>query len=734
MIDQINATFIRFGGFVAFVLSQTARSVAYFCARMLSGISFSGLWGWLVLSLLLSIFAAFLLYFRQKELDYPEGKTWMRWLLPALRALGIWLVILLLINPLVRKNERRVELPVLLVAMDASSSMVQGKDSAGVRKTIANVADRFRSALSEKFDLQFVAFGEKFRNQEDELSWNDKQTDISEVFEQSSLLFEGRNLQGIVLLSDGLYNRGQNPQYLAEKSGVPIFGIGVGDSSVRKDLRINSIRTNAMVYAGNRFPVEIDLQSRKIPQGTSLLRITHNGVLVHSEQIIIDQEEFNSRISVMLEAPAPGNQRYVVSLSAIQGEVTLSNNQREFFMDVLEGRQKILLLAKSPGPDIGAYKRAIERNSNYELEMRIGPQAFDPIKPGTYDLIIIAGLGNDSRQTALIHQFVTQKQHWLGIVAVQPNISVLNTLESGLRITGLNNSFNDAVPILQKEFSYFELDKELMSRFQQMPPMLAPYGNYRIDEPGGILLAQKIGAVKTQYPLIYLQNQDDIRHGLVLGEGFWKWQLYEFERYGDQRATDELLGKMIQFLTRKNDRRPFRVKAEKRIIPENEPIRFSAEVYDQNQSPITAPEVRLTLFSEDKKQYTYSFSRRSSDYELDAGRLPAGVYTYKATTNTGGKQLQEQGSIVVSKLDAELLEQSADFHLMRSMGAATGGAFYLLHEADRLIEQLRNSEEMAAVSYQNVRLSDLIQIQWILFLIALLFGTEWILRRWLGSY
>lgn len=701
---------------------------------MLSGISFSGLWLWLILSLLLAVLAAFLLYFRQKELDYPEGKGWMRWLLPMLRALGIWLVLLLLINPLVRKNERRVELPVLLVAMDASSSVVQGRDSVQLKAAIPAWAHKLREELSQKFELQFVTFGEQYRKLEDEMRWSEKQTDISEVFEQSSLLFEGRNLQGIVLLSDGLYNKGQNPQYLAEKLGVPVFSVGIGDSSVRRDLRINAIRTNAMVYAGNRFPVEIDIQSRKIPQGTTLLRITHNGTLVHSEQIVIDREAFNTRVSVMLEAPAPGNQRFVVSLAPVQGEVTLRNNQREFFMDVLEGRQKILLLAKSPVPDIGAYKRAIERNSNYELELRIGGQAFDPIKPGIYDLVMIAGLGNDARQTALINQFAAQKQHWLGIIGVQPNLSVLNTLASGLRITGLNNSFNEAGPVLQKEFGYFEIDKALMSRLQQMPPMMVPFGNYRTDEPTGILLAQKIGAVTTQYPLIYLQNREDMRHGIILGEGFWKWQLNEFDRYGDHRATDELLGKIIQFLTRKNDRRPFRVNPEKRIVPENEPIRFTAEVYDQNQTPIVTPEVKLSLFSEDKKQYVYSFSRRTTDYELDAGRLPSGAYNYRATVNLGGKQLTDQGSIVVSKLDAEALEQSANFHLMRSISASTGGAFYPLNASEKLIDQLRNAEDMAAVSYQNVRLSDLIQIQWLLVFIVLIFGTEWMLRRWLGGY
>lgn len=705
-----------------------------FLRRMWSGISFNGLWLWLILSFLLAFVAAFMLYFRQKEIDFSQGNSWMKWLLPVLRATGIWLLLLLLINPLVRRTERRVELPVLLVAFDASVSLLSGSDSASLKKAIPAFASSIKEQLSEKFDLQFIQFGEKFRNADSEFSWNDKQTDISEVFDQSSLLYEGRNLQGLVLLSDGLYNKGQNPQFLAEKLGVPVFSVGVGDSSIRRDLRILSLRTNAMVYAGNRFPVEIDIEARKIPEGMSTLRISHNGSLVHSETVLINRENFNTRITVMIEAPAPGNQRYVVSLSPIQGEVTLANNQREFFMDVLEGRQKILLLAKSPSPDIGAYKRAIERNSNYELEVRMGPQAYDPVKPGIYDLVIVAGLGSDVRQTALINQFTTNKQHWLGIVAVQPNISVLNTLASGLKITGLNNSFNEATPLLQNEFSYFEADKELMSRLQQLPPMLVPYGNYRSDEPAGILLTQKIGAVKTQYPLIYLQNREDMRHGLVLGEGFWRWQLNEFERFGDQRATDDLVGKMIQFLTRKNDRRPFRVKAVKRVVPENEPIRFSAEVYNQNQVAITTPEVRLTLISEDKKQYAFSFSRRTSDYELDAGRLPAGIYTYKASVNSGGKQLTEQGSIVVSKLEAETLRQSANFHLMRSMSASTGGRFYPLINAEELIAKLKSSEEMAAVSYQSVRLSDMIQIQWLLFVIALILGVEWMLRRWLGAY
>src|ERR1039458_744542 len=79
-------------------------------------------------------------------------------------------------------------------------------------------------------------------------------------------------------------------------------------------------------------------------------------------------------------------QRYTVKLSDVDGEVSFANNVKDIFIDVLDGRQKILILADAPHPDVAAIKNALESNENYEVNSFIASD-FDKSLAG-YNLVI----------------------------------------------------------------------------------------------------------------------------------------------------------------------------------------------------------------------------------------------------------------------------------------------------------------------------------------------------------
>src|ERR1039458_9599962 len=80
-------------------------------------------------------------------------------------------------------------------------------------------------------------------------------------------------------------------------------------------------------------------------------------------------------------------QRYTVKLSDVDGEVSFANNVKDIFIDVLDGRQKILILADAPHPDVAAIKNALESNENYEVNSFIAND-FDKSLVG-YNLVIL---------------------------------------------------------------------------------------------------------------------------------------------------------------------------------------------------------------------------------------------------------------------------------------------------------------------------------------------------------
>ncbi len=85
------------------------------------------------------------------------------------------------------------------------------------------------------------------------------------------------------------------------------------------------------------------------------------------------------------------------------GEFSTRNNRQDVYLDVIDGKEKVLLLALAPHPDIKALRSILEKNQNYELDVRIlTGTAAEATAPADkqYDLIILhqipdnGGVGN----------------------------------------------------------------------------------------------------------------------------------------------------------------------------------------------------------------------------------------------------------------------------------------------------------------------------------------------------
>ena len=59
----------------------------------------------------------------------------------------------------------------------------------------------------------------------------------------------------ILLASDGLINEGRDPYYGDHRIGLPVYSLGLGDTSLKSDLRLIEFRANRIAYLGNEFPL-----------------------------------------------------------------------------------------------------------------------------------------------------------------------------------------------------------------------------------------------------------------------------------------------------------------------------------------------------------------------------------------------------------------------------------------------------------------------------------------------
>jgi hypothetical protein len=206
----------------------------------------------------------------------------------------------------------------------------------------------------------------------------------------------------------------------------------------------------------------------------------------------------------------------------------------------------------------------------------------------------------------------------------------------------------------------------------------------------------------------------------------------DFEVNQNNEAFNEIVQKTVQYLSITENKTNFRV-MHKNEFPENEPVVFDAELFNENYEPVTSPEVHMVITNKDGRKYPGEFSPMGNTYRYSTG-LPPGEYAYTATTSYGKKEYSKSGRFQVTAVNTELLRTEADHRLLYQMAHDTKGKFYGVNQLDGLVRDLEKNENVTAVTYQETTLDDLINIRWLIIVPVLLLALEWFLRKRAGGY
>ncbi|MFZ1664498.1 MAG: hypothetical protein WAU08_03745 [Flavobacteriales bacterium] len=685
---------------------------------------------WLApLCLLLGIGCAWLLYRGSRE-RHGWGSG-MQWTLGTLRALAIALIAFFLLEPLVRIQLREVRKPVVVVAHDGSSSLLATGDSAAFKAEYAERLRRLTEELGDKYEVRPFTYGSAVSEGLD-FKQGEGNTDIDQLFRAVYDRFAGTDLGAVVIDGDGIYNRGRDPVQSAERLGVPVFAVELGDTTIYPDLQLRDVEYNRITYLGNDFPVLVRVQAHHLKGRSTRVVVTKGGKEMSAKDISISGDPYFVEIPLMVKAEASGLQRYTVSLRAIEGEATLANNSQDIFVEVLDDRRKVLVLENAPHPDVAAISEAMRGIEGYSLEVRT-PATFTG-KLAEYDLVVLHQL--PSAQVAmqdLLKQIDERHIPTWTILGQASDLRQASGTATGIDIQGGRGSFNDVQATVDKNFSLFTLDAEDTRAFERFPPLQVPFGQYALGRSATALMSQRIGSVATTYPLFAFQSNTERRTAVTCGEGLWRWRLADMQQSNSTAHFDKLVRQTVQFLALKQDKSRFRVKPQ-REYAENEKVGIDAELYNASYEPVNGAEATITLKDEAGHELAYTFSPSGTGYHLDAGLLPAGRYTWTAGTTLEKERLTAKGEFLVKPLVAERVSTVADHSLWQSIAARTNGIAVQPDSMSKIAEAMAERPEMKARSYAHDSFSDLIGLRWLFLPILLMLTAEWALRRRKGTY
>jgi hypothetical protein len=375
----------------------------------------------------------------------------------------------------------------------------------------------------------------------------------------------------------------------------------------------------------------------------------------------------------------------------------------------------------------------LEINQNLEIEFFLINDFKKNINE--YNLIILHQIPSKTfGATDLLTKISTQKIPVLFILGRQSDLDKFNNLRAGLVIERGSGTFDEVNGYLNKDFDLFKSADNIERVATQAPPLISPFGNYKLSALSQVFLNAKIKNLETGRPLILFSSfgsNPNNKTAIIAGEGLWRWRMFDFKTNNNHYSFDELINKTAQYLTLKELKERFIVKTPK-IINENNDVIFDAEIYNKSFELINNQDVNLSIKDSSGKQLNYIFDKTVNAYSLNAGNFKPGEYSWKAETLIDGKNQTKSGIFRVLILNSELQNTIANFGLLYQIAVKTNAKMFFKNDFDKLYDEITANKNIVSVSFSERKLENVLNWEMLLILIILITSAEWLLRKLYG--
>lgn len=311
-----------------------------------------------------------------------------KWTLLALRATVYTLAVLLLLEPAVDlKNVSKVKNHVV-VLLDQSRSMnlkaEDGKTRRYDRATkILQDYDTWKTTNAQDHEFHLMSLGTQLKPTSSKdiptATLQDDETNISQALDTVKQQFMGKELAGIVLISDGIDTGAIGKRTktgealdatsinLLKKLDAPINTISVATSKNLKDLAISRVLHDDFAFVHNKVSIEVEIQAIGIDPTTLDVSLFREGQRIQTKAITLTEEKTRYTVTFELVPRRIGKEIYTVEIPQLKGEALTENNQTSFLLRVIRDKVRVLQVVGRPSWDERFMRRLLKKNPNVDL-------------------------------------------------------------------------------------------------------------------------------------------------------------------------------------------------------------------------------------------------------------------------------------------------------------------------------------------------------------------------------
>ena len=313
----------------------------------------SGLLDWLGV-IVLAIACLALAWFTYEKTQ-PAVHGPRRMLLTFLRGAVFALLLLMLLEPIVHREERVQRPPGVLLLIDSSGSMaIESGNGTARASTATQLRQLTRAGLARRGGELRIFEGEGSRRviQSSEsgdgaaLALGGEGTDLAGLLVSAAQRHLEDNLGAIVLYSDGVSTTSEQPSLVGLR--VPVFTVAVGDTSGPADLRLDRVRYPSLAYRGEDVAIEAEVvvDDRRRGETWVVLESEH----APAESLRVRWPDGGGRVPLrfVVAADSLGLVTHQLRVLPLPDEPLQQNNSLEIGIEVRKDRLRLFYVESRP--------------------------------------------------------------------------------------------------------------------------------------------------------------------------------------------------------------------------------------------------------------------------------------------------------------------------------------------------------------------------------------------------
>ena len=703
--------------------------------------SFNGIYFFLGLILL----AAYTIYMYRYTL--PPVSSSKKTILVLLRAFALIILLFIIFEPVATIAKKIILKPVNLIFIDDSRS-IGIKDGTQRSENVKRFVDglRINDLLNNSelytFGTQITPFRFDSLSQ---LGFGEGSTNFSKIF--SFIKDKKENIASVSIISDGVITDGTNPLFTAEKLKVPVYTIGVGDTTKRNDIEIKSVLHNEFIYAETPTTISTTILNKGFGNQPASISLYENGSLIEQRNISLSNDG-TQKETFNYTPKNGGEKKLTLELNNHKDEFTFENNKSIFYINVLSNKIRIFILAGSPSPDLSFIKNSLEEDKNLSVKSLTQVAAnrfiekYNPtVELESAQIIFLIGFPTKETSQELINKvqnvISAKGKPFFLLVEDNTDLNKIRGLEPELpfSIQSIDNSVSEVQSVVQS----FESENPLIQNnsanpldsWNNLPPVFITNSDIISKPESEVVVKAKLNNITLKTPMIITRRLGTKRSISVLASGIWRWKLQTATKQSN--LFDSFIYNSVKWLKSYEEQKQVSIKTSKKLYAPGEPVEFSAEVYDASYNPVSDAEVKINLMHNNKEDEIILNSIGSGLYEGTYHTNQPGDFTFSGDAYRNNKKLGTNGgSFNIGEIDIEQLNPRMDYEFLSSLANNTGGQFFYYSEMQDLYPIIKNIQKSASKETTEISEIRLWSSEWLLLLTILLLGIEWFIRKQSG--